>query len=158
MWICYNRFSSITVVLTCVQLFVTSWTVAHQAPLSMGFSRWEYWNGLPFPTAGDIFDPGMKPMSLASPALTGWFFTTSATWEAQKCIYVSVCVSCSVITKPLTQNLKIIYNLFYFCKNTTVSMVEGDGNPLQYSCLENSMDRGAWKATVHGIAELDMTD
>ena len=37
-------------------------------------------------------------------------------------------------------------------------MVEGDGNPLQYSCLEDSMDRGAWKATVCGIAELDMTD
>ena len=51
---------------SCVQLFVTPWTVAHQAPLSMGFSRQEYWNGLPFPSPGNLPDPGIKP---GSPAL-----------------------------------------------------------------------------------------
>ena len=49
--------------------FVTPWTVAHQAPLSMGFPRQEYWSGLPFPPPGDLPDPGIKPISLASPAL-----------------------------------------------------------------------------------------
>ena len=46
-----------------VQLFVTSWTVANQSPPSMGFSRQEYWNGLPFPSPGDLPDPGIKPGS-----------------------------------------------------------------------------------------------
>ena len=49
--------------LSCVWLFVTPWTVAHQAPLSMGFSRPEYWSGLPFPPPGDLPDPGMEPRS-----------------------------------------------------------------------------------------------
>ena len=52
--------------LICVQLFVTPWTVAHQAPPSMGFSRQEYWNGLPFPSPGDLLNPGIEP---GSPAL-----------------------------------------------------------------------------------------
>ena len=58
------------------------WTVAHQAPLPMGFSWQEYWSGLPFPTPGDLPDPGIEPVSLVSPELTGGFFTTSATWQA----------------------------------------------------------------------------
>ena len=65
-------------------LFVTLWTVALQAPLSMGFSRQEYWSGLPFPTLVDLPNPGIEPMSLVSPVLAVRFFTTSATWEAQK--------------------------------------------------------------------------
>jgi len=65
-----------------VQLFVTLWTVALQVPLSMGFSRQEYWSGLTFPSPEDLPDPRIKPMSLASPALTVRFFTTNATWEA----------------------------------------------------------------------------
>ena len=52
------------------------WTVARQAPLSMGFPRQEYWSRLPFPSPGDLPDPGIKPASFASPALTGIFFTT----------------------------------------------------------------------------------
>ena len=55
-----------------VRLFVTPWTVAHQAPLSMGFSWQEYWSGLPFPSAGDLPDPGIEPGSPASPALRVW--------------------------------------------------------------------------------------
>ena len=51
--------------LSCVQLFATPWTIAHQAPLSMEFSRQEYWNGLPFPPPGDLPDPGVEPRSLA---------------------------------------------------------------------------------------------
>ena len=62
-------------VLSCVQLFATPWTAACQAPLSTGFSRQEYWSGLLFPTLGDLPDPGIKPASLASPALAGGFLT-----------------------------------------------------------------------------------
>ena len=51
--------------LSCVRLFVTPWTVAHQVPLSMGFSRQGYWSGLPFPSPGDLPDPGIEPRSLA---------------------------------------------------------------------------------------------
>ena len=63
-----------------VQLSVTPRTVARQAPWYMGFSRQEYWNRLPFPSPGDLPDPGIEPTSLMSPALAGGFFTTGATW------------------------------------------------------------------------------
>ena len=65
-----------------VQLFLMLWTVACQALLSRGFSRQEYWNGLPFATPGDLPNPGIEPVSLSFPSLTGRFFTSSATWEA----------------------------------------------------------------------------
>ena len=64
-----------------VQLFSTLWAVARQAPLSIGFSRQEYWSGMLFLPPGDLPDPGIKPTSLMSPALAGGFFITSATWE-----------------------------------------------------------------------------
>ena len=66
-----------------VWLFATPWTVAHQAPLSMGFSRQEYWSGLPCPLPEDLPNPGIKPTSLMSPAMVGRFFTTSATWSTK---------------------------------------------------------------------------
>ena len=62
---CVSRFSH-------VQLFATLWTIASQAPLSMRFSKQEYWSGLPCPSPEDLPDPGIKP------ALAGGFFTTSA--------------------------------------------------------------------------------
>ena len=58
---------------------MTPWAVAHQAPLAMGFSNQKYWSRLPFPSPGDLPDPGIEP---ASPALAGGFFTTGATREA----------------------------------------------------------------------------
>ena len=70
--------------LHCVRFFVTLWTVALQAPLSMGFSRQEYWSGLPCPPPGDLSDPGIEPTSLMFAASAGRFFTVSATWEAPK--------------------------------------------------------------------------
>ena len=63
-------------------LFVTPWIVVHQAPLSMVFSRQEYLSGLPFPSLGDLPNPGTKPMYFVSPALPGGFFITSTNWEA----------------------------------------------------------------------------
>ena len=102
----------------------TPWTVAHQVPLSMEFSRQEYWSGLPFPSPEDLPNPGIEPMLLMSPALAGRFFTTNAIWEA-------------------------LYIFIY----TGRSPGERNGYTLQYSCLENSMDIGAWRATVHELGE-----
>ena len=62
--------------LSCVWLFATLWTVIRQAPLCMGFLREEYSSGLSFPTPGDIPNSGIEPLSVASPALAGRFFTT----------------------------------------------------------------------------------
>ena len=68
--------------LSPIQLFTTPWTVACQAPQFMGFSRQEYWSGLPCPPPGDLPDPGIKSTSLGSPALTGEFLTTRTVWGA----------------------------------------------------------------------------
>ena len=65
--------------LSCVWLLAAPRTVAHQAPLSMEFSRQEYWSGLPFPSLGYLPDPVVEPVSLASPAVAGRFFTVSTT-------------------------------------------------------------------------------
>ena len=67
---------------SCVRLTETLQTIACQAPLSTGFSRQEYWSELPCPHPGDLPNPGIKPVSLMSPALAGRFLTTSATWGA----------------------------------------------------------------------------
>ena len=63
---------------SCVRLFVTPWTVTHQAPLSMEFSRQGYWDGLSCPLPGDLPNPGIKLMSLTSPELAGG---SSTTWS-----------------------------------------------------------------------------
>ena len=68
---------------SCQLMFLgTPWAVAHQAPLFMGFSRQEYWSGLPCPPFRASSNPGIEPTFLRSPALAGGFFTTSANWEA----------------------------------------------------------------------------
>ena len=65
------RYTQVKVkLLSCVQLFATPWTTAYQAPPSMGFSRQEYWSGLPFPSPGDLPDPGIEPWSPAFQADT----------------------------------------------------------------------------------------
>ena len=65
-----------------VQLFASPWTITCQPPLSMGFSRQEYWSVLPHPLPGDLPDQRIKPAFLMCPVLAGGFFTTSVTWEA----------------------------------------------------------------------------
>ena len=75
---------------TCVQLFEAPWTVARQTPLSIEFSKQEYWSGLSCPPPGDGLDPGIEPTSLVSPVLAGRFFTASAIWVAlvlKYCLY-----------------------------------------------------------------------
>ena len=65
---------------SCIQLYVTLWTVARQAPLSKGFSRQQYWSGLPCPPPGALPNLGIEPETSLSPALAGGFFATSATY------------------------------------------------------------------------------
>ena len=66
-------------------VMTSSWTVTCQAPLSMGFSKQGYWDGLPFPVPGDLSDSGIKPQSLTSPVLMDRFFTTAAAKSLRSC-------------------------------------------------------------------------
>ena len=70
-----------------IRFCASLWTVACQAPLSMGFSRQEYWSGLPCPPPGDLPNSGIKPASLMSPALVGGLFTTSTTGKTHFCLF-----------------------------------------------------------------------
>ena len=79
------------------RLFATIWTVACQAPLSIGCSRQEYRSGFPFSFPGDLLYPGIRPASLMSPALAERYFTTSATWEAY--VPFNSWINCSFILK-----------------------------------------------------------
>ena len=161
---------------------VTPWTVAHQAPPSMGFSRQEYWNGLPFPSPGDLPDPGIKPRS---PALQADALTSEppgkplslpyANWASQE--------GCLFHLRFSFQSSDFL--LFHFCglflslsfshhrfrllfpiqgfpgdsiskESACLGSISGlgrspgeeNGFPLQYSCLENSMDY-----TVRGVTK-----
>ena len=69
-------------------VFPVVWTIVPQAPLSTGFSKQEYCSGLPFPSPGDLPDPGIEPTYLMYPSLAVMFFTTSATWEAQYMFWI----------------------------------------------------------------------
>ena len=86
-----SRFSSL-------QLFETLWTVAHQAPLSTGFSKQKYWSGLPFPPPGGLLNPGIKPESLRSPELAGRFLTISAYLSAPGCVLHSSACCCVTVS------------------------------------------------------------
>ena len=68
--------------------FLTLWTITCQVPLSMEFSRQEYWSGLPCFSPGDLSYPGIEPKSLVFPALAQGFFTTSPMWEAQQALHI----------------------------------------------------------------------
>ena len=83
-----------------VRLFATPWTMAHQAPLSMGLSRQEYWSGLPCPPPGDLPVPGIEPASLASPALAGGLLTTTAIWDSLMLCLVMVSSFLMILDVP----------------------------------------------------------
>ena len=92
--------------LSCVRFFMTPWTVALQAPLSMGFPRQEYWSGLPFPPSGDLPDPGIKPASLVSHCIDTRILYYCTTWEAPLCSissvqFSSVAQSCLTLCDPM---------------------------------------------------------
>ena len=116
--------------LSRVRLLATPWTVAYQALPSMGFSRQEYWRGLPFPFPGDLPNPGIEH---GSPALQADTLPSEPPGKLLK----------------TQEDLKDPGSI----PGSRRCPGEGNGNPLQYSCLEDPMDRGAWRAAVHGAAQ-----
>ena len=85
--------------LSCVRLFVTPWTVAHQAPLSVGFPKQESWSEWPFPPLGDLTDPGIELVSPESPVLAGRFFTTAPPGKPTLLPKVqSILIACKSVT------------------------------------------------------------
>ena len=108
--------------LSCVRLLATPWTAAHQAPLSMRFSRQEYWSGVPLPS---VPSEGRQTENHNYRKLTNLIMWTIA------------------LTRQTFVG-KVISLLFNMLSRLVTGNLEGNGTPLQYSCLENSMDRGAW--------------
>ena len=124
-----------------VWLFMTLWTVGHQAFLSVRFSRQEYWSGLPCPSPGDLPNTGIEPLSLTSPALAGKFFTTSATWEASHPPLYTLKHTCTLIWIYLKWNSSLLRNQkikkkFFFYK------VQTHFTPVQISV-------GLWSSSQH---------
>ena len=157
---------------SCVQLTATLKTIVCQAPLSMGFSRQEYWSGLPCPSPGDLPNPGIKPVSFTCSALGGGFFTTSTT-NKDLLYHTRNYIQCFIIIYNGKESEKVCmymhiwgfpggsdgkesacqYRRDRFNPKGGRSPGEGHGNPLQYSCLENPMDRGAWRVTVYRVSK-----
>ena len=136
---------------------VTQRTIAHQAPLSVGFPRQEYWSGLPFPSPVDCPDPGI---TRASPAWQADSLPEShlGSWRRQwhptpvllpgKSHGWKSLVGCSPWGRQELGSTGRLH--FHF----SVSCIGGgNGNPLQCSCLENPRDGGAWWETVYGVAQ-----
>ena len=95
-----------------VWFFATLWTIGCQVPLSLGFSRQEYWSGLPCVPPGDLPDPGIEPTSLMSPELAGRFFTTSAAWKLPIMLQIksesSTCLKCFEVLPIAFQTMQIL--------------------------------------------------
>ena len=152
--------SSSTQSLSCVQYcpIVHSssvWTQALQTPLSMEFSRQEFWSGLPFPPSEDLPNPGIEPESPVSLVLQVCSLPLSHQ-GSQWCIaFRPSKMVCQTIPRWLSLELPTAFYLFP--GNLTFSKIftlgEGNGTPLQYCCPENPMDGGAWQAAVHGVAK-----
>ena len=94
-----------------VQLFVTLWTVAHQVPLSMGFSRQEHWSRLPCPPPGDLPNPGIKPASFTFPVLAGSFFTSTVPFPYTLLVHVLVPLHPAIVMASLIKTLPPITSL-----------------------------------------------
>ena len=120
-----------------VQLFGTRWTVARQALLSLGFSRHEYWSGLPCPPPGDLPHPGIKPAL----CILHWQAGTLPLAPPGK---PNPCTRDA--NKGDRKDAGLIPGSRRFPGG-------GHGNPLQYSCLENPTDRRTWRATVHRVTK-----
>ena len=157
-----------------VWLCVTPWTVALQAPLSTGFSRQEYWSGLPRPPPGDLPIPGIEPASpcllhwrwILSPWVTGDFQTGTINWGVTFHHPALSFLSTGGVLFRYIKSSDLCYPRALVTENPSANAGDvrdtgsnsgserspggGHGNPLQYPCLENPTDRGAWLATVHG--------
>ena len=118
---------------THIWLFVTAWTVAHQAPLSMGFSRQEFCSGLPIPPPGDLPDAGVELTSRMFPALIGRFFTPSTTYRAYH-------TSSNFTQKHLPKRNKKIRLNREICINVHSSFIQ---NSIKLETIQ--MNKQTWK-------------
>ena len=100
-------------VLSHIPLFAQLWTITYQAPLSMGFSRQEYWSKLLFPPPRDLPNPVIEPVSMSS-SLAGRFFITSTTWEAL-----------SSLPPPLNSCIALLLSLFLREKYVSHEYLQG---------------------------------
>ena len=146
--------------------------------MSLEFSRQEYWNGLPLSTPGDLLDPGIEHESLVSPALASEFFTLvlpgkphEYEWQPFNKCRLLFCYYKEVILVLKKLKMKKFIKIMRIgfpdgsdskecaCNARDLGLIPGsgrslgNGNPLQYPCLENKMDGGTWQATVHGFAK-----
>ena len=139
-----------------IQLFVTLWTAACQSPLSMEFSTQEDWSGLPCPPLGSLPDPGITPVS---PGLQADSLPQRPPGKPQ--LYIYIPIHYFLYSFPLWSLPDGSVGKECACNVEDPGLIpgwgrspgEGNGNPLQYSCLENSMDRGACWAVVHGVTK-----
>ena len=141
---------------SCVWLFATPWTIACQAPLSVSFSRQEYWSGWPCPPPGGLPNPEIEPLCILH-WQAGYLFTITATWEDRcvcvcVCIFVCVCMCIYLWGFPGAASGK---EPSCHCRrykrpgfNPWVRKIPWR-RPLQYSYLENLMGRGAWWAMLN---------
>ena len=115
----------------------TPWTLAHQAPLSMGFSWWEYWNGLPFPPPGDLPKPGIEAMSPLSPALTGGILSTG--WKPSASFtLVQVTIIHMIVNRCFLHNLTFIHILKHILPKFQKGAKEWLGDSLSWCSCHKS--------------------
>ena len=140
-----------------VRLFATLWTAAHEAPLSMGFSRQEYWSWLPCPPPGDLPDPGIEPKSYFSGIGRRILYHQchlESPFSNNECkssfLLYNWASQATLVVKNPPANIGDI-RVMALIPGSGRSSGGGHGNPLQCSCLESPIDRGAWQATVHGV-------
>ena len=122
------------------------WTVAYQAPLSVGFSRQGYWNGLPCPPPGDLPNPGIEPGSYVS---WHWQVVSLPLMPSGKPIWPPSQVV--LMGKKPPANEGVVKRLRF---SSGSGRSPQHGNRLQYSCLENPMNRGVWWAIVHRVTKI----
>ena len=126
---------------SCIWLFATLWTIAHQAPLSMGFSRQEYWSGMPCPPTVDILNPNL-PASACLSCTAGKFFTTAPPGTP------ITELSSHILSGSAGKESAYRWGRLDFIPGLGRSPGEGHSYPLQYCGLENAMD-----CIIHGIAK-----
>jgi len=139
-----SKYVCVLSLFSCVRLFATLWTAARQAPLSLRFSRQEYWSGLPCFPPRDLPNPGTHTSCISRQVLHHQHHLRSLIYLFKELAWASL-VSQMVKNPPA--------NAGHPCSihGWGRSSGEGNGNPLQYSCLENSMDKGRWLVTVHEV-------
>ena len=151
-------------VISRVRLFVTPWTVTYQALQSMGFSRQEYWNGLPFSSPGDLPNPGIESGSpalqtdalpsepLGKPLCAYLTYMQSTSWETlggkkhklKSRLPGEISITSDILVAQTVKRLPAMWETQVWFLGREDPPGEGNGNPLQHSCLENPMDGGAW--------------